>query len=111
MATATGVFHTTYRKDLALRHTRAEYVRLGLLAAVAVWVPFGISTYWLGWINIILLASIAAVGLNILLGYTGLISLATAAFLGVGAYTAANLTVFYHWPMIPAVLAATVVAA
>ena len=33
MATATGVFHTTYRKDLALRHTRAEYVRLGLLVA------------------------------------------------------------------------------
>ena len=47
MATATGVFHTTYRKDLALRHTRAEYVRLGLLVAVAVWLPFGLSTYWL----------------------------------------------------------------
>ena len=111
MATATGVFHTTYRKDLALRHTRAEYVRFGLLAAVAVWLPFGLSTYWLGWTNIILLAVIAAVGLNILLGYTGLISLATAAFLGVGAYTAANLKTFYHWPMIPSVLAATFVAA
>lgn len=111
MATATGVFHTTYRKDLALRHTKAEYVRLGLLAAVAVWLPFNLSTYWLGWTNIILLATIAAVGLNILLGYTGLISLATAAFLGVGAYTAANLKVFYNWPMIPSVLGATVVAA
>ena len=61
--------------------------------------------------NIILLAVIATVGLNILLGYTGLISLATAGFLGVGAYTAANLKVFYHWPMIPSVLAATLVAA
>ena len=111
MATATGVFHTTYRKDLALRHTRAEYVRLGLLAAVAIWLPFNLSTYWLGWTNIILLAVIAAVGLNILLGYTGLISLATAGFLGVGAYTAANLKVFYHWPMIPSVLVATVMAA
>ena len=57
MATATGVFHTTYRKDLALRHTRAEYVRLGLLVAVAVWLPFGLSTYWLGWTNIILRSS------------------------------------------------------
>ncbi|HEV3364140.1 MAG TPA: branched-chain amino acid ABC transporter permease, partial [Acidimicrobiia bacterium] len=111
MATATGVFHTTYRKDLALRHTRAEYVRLALLAALAAWLPFGISEYWLGWTNIILLTTIAAVGLNILLGYTGLISLATAAFLGVGAYTAANLKVFYHWPMIPSVLAATALAA
>jgi branched-chain amino acid transport system permease protein len=111
VATATGVFHTTYRKDLALRHTRAEYVRLGLLAVLAVWLPFNLSTYWLGWTNIILLVTIAAVGLNILLGYTGLISLATAGFLGVGAYTAANLKVFYHWPMIPSVLAATVLAA
>jgi branched-chain amino acid transport system permease protein len=111
VATATGVFHTTYRKDLALRHTKAEYVRLGLLAALAIWLPFGLSQYWLGWTNIILLSVIAAVGLNILLGYTGLISLATAAFLGVGAYTAANLKVFYHWPMVPSVLVATLVAA
>jgi branched-chain amino acid transport system permease protein len=111
VATATGVFHTSYRKDLALRHTRAEYVRLGLLAALAVWLPFNLSSYWLGWTNIILLATIAAVGLNILLGYTGLISLATAGFLGVGAYTAANLKVFYHWPMVPSILVATLVAA
>ena len=111
MATATGVFHTNYRRDLALRHTRAEYVRLGLLAAVAVWLPFNLSAYWLGWTNIILMSVIAAVGLNVLMGYTGLISLATAGFLGVGAYAAANLKVFYHWPMIPSVLAATVVAA
>jgi branched-chain amino acid transport system permease protein len=111
VATATGVYHTTYGKDLALRHTRAEYIRLGLVAAVAVWLPFGLSPYWLGWTNIILMAAIAAVGLNILTGYTGLVSLATGAFLGVGAYASANLTVFFHWPMIPAVLAATLVAA
>ncbi len=111
MATATGVFHTTYRKDLALRHTKAEHVRLALLAALAIWLPFGLSQYWLGWTNIILLSVIAAVGLNILLGYTGLISLATAGFLGVGAYTAANLKVFYHWPMVPSILVATAVAA
>ena len=111
MATATGVYHTSYRRDFALRHTKAEYVRLGLLAAVAIWLPFNLNPYWLGYANLILLAVIAAVGLNILTGYTGLVSLATAGFLGVGAYTAANLTVFYHWPMVPAVLVATVVAA
>jgi branched-chain amino acid transport system permease protein len=111
VATATGVYHTTYGKDLALRHTKAEYIRLGLLAALAVWLPFGLSPYWLGWTNIILMAAIAAVGLNILTGYTGLVSLATGAFLGVGAYTSANLTVFLHWPMVPAILTATLVAA
>ena len=111
MASATGVYHTNYRKDFALRHTRAEYVRLGLLALVAVWLPFNLSSYWLGWTNIILMATIAAVGLNILTGYTGLVSLATAGFLGVGAYAAANFTVFLHWPMVPAVLMATLIAA
>lgn len=111
MATATGIYHTNYRRDLALRHTRAEYVRLGLLAALAVWLPFNLSSYWLGWTNIILMATIAAVGLNVLTGYTGLVSLATAGFLGVGAYTAANLTVFLHWPVVPAIVLATLVAA
>jgi branched-chain amino acid transport system permease protein len=111
MATATGVYHTTYRRDLALRHTKAEYVRLGLLAAVVVWLPFNLNPYWLGYTNLILLAVIAAVGLNILTGYTGLVSLATAGFLGVGAYSAANLTVFYHWPMPLAVLTGTALAA
>ena len=111
MATATGVYHTTYGKDLALRHTRAEYIRLGLLAVVAVWLPFGLSPYWLGWTNLIFLATIAAVGLNILTGYTGLVSLATGGFLGVGAFAAANLKVTFHWPMVPSVLVATLLAA
>src|SRR2546430_11737929 len=111
MATATGVYHTTYARDFALRHTRAEYARLALLGAFAVVLPFTLDKYWLSYVNLILLAAIAAVGLNILTGYTGLISLATAGFLGVGAYTAANLTTFYHWPMPVAVLVAALLAA
>jgi branched-chain amino acid transport system permease protein len=92
MATATGVYNTTYRRDFALRHTKAEYTRLALLAVFAVILPFTLDQYWLSYVNLILLAAIAAVGLNILTGYTGLVSLATAGFLGVGAYTTANLT-------------------
>src|SRR5207249_1962030 len=45
MATATGVYHTTYRKDLALRHTRAEYVRLGLPALRLKGLYLAISTF------------------------------------------------------------------
>ena len=111
MATATGVYHTTYRRDFALRHTRAEYVRLALLGAAAAAAPFVLNNYWLGYLNLIMLAAIAAVGLNILTGYTGLISLATAGFAGVGAYTAANLTVRAHWPMPVAVVLGTLMAA
>jgi branched-chain amino acid transport system permease protein len=111
MATATGVYNTTYRRDFALRHTKAEYVRLALLAAFAVVLPFSLDQYWLSYVNLILLAAIAAVGLNILTGYTGLVSLATAGFLGVGAYTTANLTTRAHWPMPVSVIAATLLAA
>jgi len=111
MATATGVYNTTYRRDFALRHTRAEYARLALLLVVAVVLPFRLDHYWLGYVDLILLSSIAAVGLMILTGYTGLISLATAGFLGVGAYTTANITTRLHWPMPIGVLGGTVMAA
>ncbi len=47
---------------------------------------------------------IAAMGLAIFTGYTGLFSLGHAAFMAVGAYTAAILTYFYHWPLPPALL-------
>jgi branched-chain amino acid transport system permease protein len=110
-ATATGVYHRTYRRDFALRHTKAEYFRLALLAAFAVALPFTLSQYWLSYVNLILLAAIAAVGLNILTGYTGLVSLATAGFLGVGAYGTANITQRLHWPMPVSVVVATLIAA
>ena len=47
---------------------------------------------------------IAAMGLAIFTGYTGLFSLGHAAFMAMGAYTAAILTYFLHWPLIPALL-------
>jgi branched-chain amino acid transport system permease protein len=46
--------------------------------------------------------AIAAVGLAIFTGYTGLFSLGHAAFMGIGAYTTAILTYFLHWPFVPA---------
>ncbi len=50
------------------------------------------SSYWLNLINLAMSFSIAAIGLNIVLGYAGQLSLAQAAFWGVGAYTSALLT-------------------
>jgi len=53
---------------------------------------------------------IAAMGLAIFTGYTGLFSLGHAAFMALGAYTAAILTYFFHWPFVPALLMGMVVA-
>jgi branched-chain amino acid transport system permease protein len=53
---------------------------------------------------------IAAIGLAIFTGYTGLFSLGHAAFMALGAYTAAICTYFLHWPLVPALLAGMLVA-
>lgn len=53
---------------------------------------------------------IAALGLAIFTGYTGLFSLGHAAFMAVGAYTAAILTYFLHWSLIPALILGTIAA-
>ena len=92
MATATGIHHRTYRAELALRHTRAEWARLGLVLALLVALPWLLNVYWLGIANTVLIAVIGAVGLNILVGFTGQISLGQGGFLAVGAYTSAILS-------------------
>ena len=88
MATTTGVYHTSYSADLALRHTRLEHVRLVFALAVVVALPFYASPFWLNVLDQIGIAIIGAIGLNILVGYTGQISLGQGGFLAVGAYTA-----------------------
>ena len=54
-------------------------------------VPLFATTYWLDVLNRIGIAIIGALGLNILVGYTGQISIGHAAFLAVGAYSTAIL--------------------
>jgi branched-chain amino acid transport system permease protein len=91
-ATATGIHHRTYRAELRLRHTKAEYARLALMIFILLAAPYILDRYWLGIANTILIAVIGAVGLNILVGFTGQISLGQGGFLAVGAYTSAILS-------------------
>jgi branched-chain amino acid transport system permease protein len=90
--TATGIHHTSYASELRLRHTRVEKARLAVLAVALVAQPFIINHYWLGIVNAIGIAAIGAVGLNILTGFTGQISLGQGGFLAVGAFTSAILS-------------------
>ncbi len=110
-ATATGIHHTSYRSELRLRHTRAEKVRLVLLVAALLALPFIVNNYWLGIINVIGIAAIGAVGLNILVGFTGQISLGQGGFLAVGAFTSALLSGRAGLPVPLAVIAAVLVTA
>lgn len=68
------------------------------------------SSYWLNLVNLAISFSVACLGLNIVLGYTGQLSLAQAAFWGVGAYTSAIITTRLGMPVWGGMIAAFVVA-
>lgn len=91
-------FHScgNYREDYAQELTifETDYGRACLVIFLILFfiaAPFIISPYMLYVLNTIGIAAIAAIGLNILVGYTGQISLGHGAFFGVGAYAAAIL--------------------
>lgn len=67
--------------------------------------------YIYGVITVICVEMIATVGLAVFTGFTGLFSLGHAAFMAIGAYTAAILTHFYHVPFVFALLAGMLMSA
>src|SRR5207249_1919275 len=86
-----GGFRVSYRSDERIFDTPVPIVALVLLLAVLAVLPRFAGTYWLDVLNRIGIAIIGAIGLNILIGYTGQISIGHAAFLAVGAYSTAVL--------------------
>jgi branched-chain amino acid transport system permease protein len=61
---------------------------LAALGIVALMLPFLLSRHWLSTAVFVLIAALGALGLNVLSGYAGQVSLGHSFFLGVGAYTA-----------------------
>ncbi|MGD8191497.1 branched-chain amino acid ABC transporter permease [Brevibacillus ginsengisoli] len=68
-----------------------------LFALAACLLPFGINNYWLDVATMALLYVVLAQGLNIVVGFAGLLDLGYAAFFAVGAYTTGILMTVYHW--------------
>jgi branched-chain amino acid transport system permease protein len=87
-----GQFKTSYVADSQMFPIRQDRVAMALLLAVAfVGIPAVGSEYWFSAILIpFLIFALAALGLNILTGYAGQLSLGSAAFMAVGAYAAYN---------------------
>lgn len=84
-----GQFKTTYASDQAIFPIRQDRVFVALGAAAAVAVPLVASEYWLQAVLIpFLVYALAALGLNLLTGYAGQLSLGTGGFMAVGAYSA-----------------------
>jgi branched-chain amino acid transport system permease protein len=92
-----GQYKTTYAADMAIFPIRQDRYGLALILLVAfVIVPLTGNQFFLNTMMIpFLILSLAAIGLNLLTGYTGLLSLGTGAFMGVGAYACYKLETFF----------------
>src|SRR5687768_6493445 len=105
-----GAAKQSYAADAALFDTPTQRAWIGVLAAALIGFPFLANEYWLYLACLIAINIASACGLNILTGYTGLVSLGQAAFMGLGAYTVAILQTRYGTPPLLNLLAAGAVA-
>jgi branched-chain amino acid transport system permease protein len=78
-------------------HWALRLAWVGVIALVVVWVPTKLSTGTVGLVNDAFILMIAAMSLNLVLGYTGQISIGHSAFFGIGAYTTAILVRDHGW--------------
>jgi len=107
-----GNYKEHYNQEITIFETDFGRLWVGIgLFFLFVVLPFVATQYLLYIINIIGIASIAAVGLNILIGFTGQISLGHGAFIGVGAYSAAILATRCHVPFLITIPLAGIITA
>jgi branched-chain amino acid transport system permease protein len=109
-----GQFKSTYAADQQIFPIRQDRIGVAMLLVVAfVVLPLFANQYWLSAIlTPFLILSLAALGLNILTGYAGQLSLGTAAFMAVGAFMAYNFVLRMPWlGVIPSFILAGLCAA
>ena len=80
------LFRTAYKQDTALARHGGDFFWYGLLLATMIAIPMVMGEFYVGELGGVFIFAVAGVGLMLLVGYTGLISLGHAAFLGIGAY-------------------------
>jgi len=109
-----------YEEDLFLVRGALAWTALLTLCVGLLVLPYVVRNYVLFTFSLIAVNAVIAVGLNLLVGYTGQISLGHAGFVAIGAYTAGLVTAKLPWPepaatlglsWIAALIAAGVVAA
>lgn len=92
-----GDFKASYQADSAILTIRQDrWFIWGLMAVAFLFIPAVANDYWLGTILLpFLILSLAALGLNILTGYAGLLSLGTGGFMATGAFAAYKLATMF----------------
>jgi branched-chain amino acid transport system permease protein len=92
------------RRDAVVRLRVWRWIGALVLIALAAVLPFAVSDYHAFELTLVMIYAIAVLGLNILTGYNGQISLGHGGFFAVGAYTAAILMHRYgvpYWATLP----------
>jgi branched-chain amino acid transport system permease protein len=92
--------HSSYRETESIFPSRFQRFWFSIFIVAIVFLPFLSNEYALYMMNLWLICLISAMGLNLLTGYTGLLSLGHAAFMGVGAYTMALLRSHFNFPVL-----------
>lgn len=105
-----GSAKQSYAADAALFDSVTQWRWAAVMVAALIAFPFVASQYWLYMACLVAINIASATGLNILTGYTGLVSLGQAAFMGIGAYTVAILQLRYGTPFFLNLLAGGLVA-
>lgn len=105
-----GTLKESYIADAALFDSRTQRIWLAMAGALLLLFPFMASDYWLYLACLVSINVAGATGLNILTGYTGLVSLGQAAFMGLGAYTVAIVQARWDTPVLFNLLAGGFVA-
>ncbi len=107
-----GVFKTTYQADMALYTVPLARVTVAaFLIFFALVFPWVVDVKYLVWANFAGIAIVAAIGLNLLTGFTGQVSVGHAAFMATGGYTAAIITTRADMPFWLGIIAGGVFAA
>ncbi len=100
-----------YFEDVQFLKDRTQKVWFGILLLSLILFPFLSPNYYIYLVNYIAINIIVTVGLNLLIGYTGQISLGHAGFFAIGAYATVLLMLKLHIPFLVAILLAGFLAA
>jgi branched-chain amino acid transport system permease protein len=92
-----GNYKTSYSRDMDLFKIPRVKFRMLIIVILLFIFPLFASNYVIGLATLCAIAAIGAIGLNILTGFTGQISIGVGAFLAVGGYTSAILTTTLGW--------------
>ncbi|MBV8849172.1 MAG: branched-chain amino acid ABC transporter permease, partial [Methylobacteriaceae bacterium] len=91
-----GQYKTTYQADMGIFPILQDRIGIALIILFALALPFFAGEFMIASVMVpFLILSLGTIGLNILTGYTGLVSLGTGAFMGVGAYACYKLSTLF----------------